>query len=170
MSDSSFFQYDYKADTGLYNYYLKPLGKTSNVSEVMKALQQELHDIFGYDVELKDVSVPVWKLIVTSSAVPSKVRSDDGGYYYYESPTGFTVRNFPAEKLLRLVVRYISNKYTIFVDETGLAGNIDLEVDALMTDWDELRKGLRGKGFDLIRGTRTMKVLVISDRKISKGS
>src|SRR5690606_31255622 len=149
---------------------LKPLGKTSNVSEVMKALQQELHDIFGYDVELKDVSVPVWKLIVTSSAVPSKVRSDDGGYYYYESPTGFTVRNFPAEKLLRLVVRYISNKYTIFVDETGLAGNIDLEVDALMTDWDELRKGLRGKGFDLIRGTRTMKVLVISDRKISKGS
>src|SRR5690606_26444 len=94
-------------------------------SQVMAALQEELHDIFGYDVHMQDVQIPIWKL-VASSNVASQVGTKGGKYHYYESPSGFTVRNFPAERLLNLVVRYVSNKYTIFVDETGLSGNINL--------------------------------------------
>lgn len=169
LSDSSFFQYDYKADTGMYNYYLKPLDKASSKSQVMNALQKELRNIFGYDVYIQDVQIPIWKLVASSDA-RSRVRTKGGKYHYYESPSGFSVRNFPAERLLNLVVRYISNKYTIFVDETGLSGNIDLSVDALMTDWNDLCDGLRRNGFDLVRGFKEMKVLVINDPEVSRGN
>lgn len=167
VSDSSFFQFDYQKDTGMYDYYLKPLGKISSRLEVMKALQEELHDIFGYNVEMKNVQIPVWKLVAKSN-VQSKLSTKGGKYYYYESPSGFIVKNFPATRLLGLIVRYISNKYTIFIDETRLTGNIDLEIDTLMTNWDELRKGLRRNGLDLIPGVRTMKVLAISDPELSQ--
>jgi hypothetical protein len=118
---------------------------------------------------MQDVQIPIWKL-VASSNVASQVGTKGGKYHYYESPSGFTVRNFPAERLLSLVVRYVSNKYTIFVDETGLSGNINLSVDALMTDWDDLRSGLKRNGFDLVRGFKQMKVLVINDPKLSRGN
>jgi hypothetical protein len=38
-----------------------------------------------------------------------------------------------------------------------------LSMDAIMTDWKEVRAALNANGLDLVKGTRLMKVLIIRD-------
>jgi hypothetical protein len=38
-----------------------------------------------------------------------------------------------------------------------------LPMDAIMTDWKEVRAALNANGLDLVKGTRLMKVLIIRD-------
>ena len=47
------------------------------------------------------------------------------------------------------------------LNETGIQGNIDITMDALLTDRNQVIRELRKNGLDLVKGTRVMKVLVI---------
>jgi hypothetical protein len=50
-----------------------------------------------------------------------------------------------------------------FLDETGIQGNIDLEMDCIWTDLNDVKKELRKNGLDLVKGEKKLKVLVIRD-------
>jgi hypothetical protein len=44
-----------------------------------------------------------------------------------------------------------------------LHGNIDIKTDAVLIEFDDLRKALNKNDLDLVRGKKEMKVLVIRD-------
>lgn len=52
-----------------------------------------------------------------------------------------------------------------FVDETGITENVDFSIAADMTDLADIKKQLNKMGLDFVKGTKKMKVIVISDPK-----
>jgi len=51
----------------------------------------------------------------------------------------------------------------IYLDETGISGNIDITLDCIMNDLDDLKRGLQVNGLDLVKGEKEMQVVVIQD-------
>ena len=49
------------------------------------------------------------------------------------------------------------------MDETGIIENIDIELDAILTDFEALKKELEKHGLLLEQKTKAMKVIVIKD-------
>ena len=76
---------------------------------------------------------------------------------------GFTARNIPIHFLIRIINDYHVFKNILFIDETGIAGNIDITLDADLTNPQDIIKGLKKSGLNLIEEKRELKVLVIKD-------
>ena len=50
------------------------------------------------------------------------------------------------------------------VDETGFTGNVDISFRPVFKDMDLLGEELKKSGLQLIKGRRTIKMMVIKDR------
>lgn len=170
MADTSLFVFDYTYNLGkgTYNYSLSTSKMNGNVSDIMKIMQQDLKEKFGYNVWFEEREMPVWKLVAKEGAW-SKLKSKGGESKFSGMKSsmtlGFTLKNYPTEELLALVMAYIHSDDVPCFDVTGFKGNIDITVDALMTDITEIRKSLNKYNLDLVKSTRLMTVLVIGDRK-----
>lgn len=168
LKDSSLFEYDYNIEVGkgLYNYSLKLPPEEVSRETIMKYMQQDLGRYFKYEAKVEEREMPVWLLTATSGA-REKLRSKGGQSFVTPGnvAAGFTMINYPAEDLLHYVKFYVEEHdlKTQFIDKTGLVGNIDIRLDADMTNMDDVRKALQKNGLDLIRGRKKMKVLIISD-------
>ena len=168
LKDSSLFQYDYNIEVGkgLYNYSLKVPQNEISRETIMRYMQQDLKRYFKYEAIVEEREMPVWLLTATADA---KEKLKSKGSESFVTPgnvaAGFTMVNHPAEDLLHYVKFYIEelDLKTQFIDKTGLTGNIDITLDADMTNMDDVRKALQNEGLDLIRGKKKMKVLIIRD-------
>jgi len=169
IKDSSCFRYDFTNEVGkgTYNYNLKiPVSQVSK-EYIMQTMQSELKNIFGYDASLETRKIPAWKLIAKPGTT-DKLKSKEG--VKYATPphlisAGFTLKNYPATDLILFIQSFIDNDEIAFFDETGLKGNIDIVVDADMTNIEEIRKALQKNGLDLVKGEKEMKVIVIREPK-----
>jgi hypothetical protein len=173
VKDPSLFKYNYTSltDGGLYNYILVVPSSLSSVSSVMGIMQQDLKKIFKFEVSIETRKSHVWLLVRTSSTQEVLNLKTKGGEPFFSSQdasggaAGFTLRNQPVNFLLALIARYIYINEIPFLDETGIEGNIDITVDALMTDINDIKKALQKSGLDLVKGEKEMKVLIIRDTK-----
>ena len=167
IKDSSLFQFDYTAGFGLYNYSLHaPPEFTHNRDYLLQVMQGDLQRVFGFHAFVEVREVPVWKLVSNSNAAnrlraisQQRFISDDNGY----GPTGFSARNISMRELLDRISNYLSSNQRPFVDESNIPFNIDIQIDAMMTDFDDVKKALNAYGLDLVPGTRSMKAIVITD-------
>ncbi|SIO53635.1 Alkyl hydroperoxide reductase subunit AhpC (peroxiredoxin) [Chitinophaga niabensis] len=136
---------------------------------IMKFMQRDLKNYFGYNVRLEEREMDVLALIANEGAA-ELLRNKDGKFYsdagegYFVATAGFKKRNFDARHL----IYYLGNnlKETIltpFYDESGLEGKIDISIDALMTDLNQVRIELQKYKLDIVQKKRRMKVLVISE-------
>ncbi|MCD9019952.1 TlpA family protein disulfide reductase [Parachryseolinea silvisoli] len=171
VSDSSLFDYDYNVNIGkgIYNYSLILPPDRINRSDIMCAMQNDLKRAFGYEtlIEFRDVSV--WKLIVVSERLKNKLLSKGGKLSYPPSfAGGFKLRNYPANELIDIISRYISDEEPPYIDFTGMKGNIDIAIDADMTDREQIRRELNRNGLDLVKGKMKMWTLIIRDPIKSK--
>lgn len=171
LDDSVNFLYDYTTNVGMgtYNYSLTVPKEQRNKNTVMKVMQQDLKSTFGYEVLVENKEMPVWLLVAKKEAV-EKLKTKGGDRYYNGGisggPAGFTVTNYPISSFLDLVKKYISKQDpSPFLNATGIEGNIDVTIDALMTNRADIRKALQKKGMDLIKKNQTMKVIVIKKQK-----
>lgn len=172
VKDSSNFRYS--NSNGLFNYALTVPPHLQNTNSLMRILQEDLRRSFGYEVRIERRMMPVWKLISKPGAW-DKLKTGGGSSYYsgddegYSSFFGFTWRNAKMEQLCPFIgfhlagIRYFA-KLPIF-DETNLSGNIDISIDADMTDYRQVQKELRKYNLDLVKGEREFTVLVIYDPK-----
>lgn len=170
IRDTSLFQYDFTSEVGkgTYNYNLTiPPGEVSQ-STIMALMQRDLKTVFKYDVSVETRNMPVWKLVAKPGAT-DKFKTKGGDRF--TSPgthiTGYTIRNWPPSYLIGCLCFYLKERHRgdVFVDETGVSGNIDFTFEADMTDINDIRKNLHKQGLDLVRGTKELKVIVIRDSK-----
>lgn len=149
----------------LYNYSLiVPRDKASG-RYLQSAMQNDLKNYFGYDVVVETRLMPCWKLIATDKArkeLITKGISKEPKEYPYHG--GFSLINRPVRVLIHEIWSYHQLEPP-FIDETGITSNIDLEVDAILTDLKDFRNSLRKNGLDLVKGKKEMKVIVIRDPK-----
>lgn len=167
LTDTSAFEYSFQtgATKGLYNYIVKIDKCDSKDREyLMEVMQEDLKRYFGFRASVETREMPCYKLVVTSSASADKLRTKGGdGRYPRAEAAGFTVKNIPVKLLLSIIAKYHAGKQMPLVDETDIDYNIDITVDAVMTDFNDVRRALRLSGLDLIPSQRRMRVLIIRD-------
>jgi thiol-disulfide isomerase/thioredoxin len=172
VKDPGLFDYDYKFafGKGTYNCNLVLPANFVNPTELMKVLQRELKNVFGFEVRIENRLAPVWKLIRLPGA-RDHLRSKGGEVFCTDGSTaaGFTVRNFPVKHFLGLVEGYLKDERQIpFIDETGLNCTIDITLDGDMTNLDSVRQELQKNGLDLVVGSREMSTIVIFEPEESE--
>lgn len=164
--DSLLFKFDYNLNpgAGTYNYNLTIPPEDVSKSTIMQYMQEDLRRYFKFEVAIENRLMPVWQL-VADPKVPDKLITKGGEQFLTPGTTaaGFSVRNFPAEKLLPVLSFYISDGQPPFIDASGIAGRIDFSIDADLTNIGAIKKALQEQGLDLIRSTKQMKVMVIRD-------
>jgi hypothetical protein len=159
VNDSTPFIGDFSSHRNIYSYNLiLPAPKTA--AQLQSAMQNDLYNVFGYKVVVTTQKMPYWR-IVTSPETKTKLITKGSEKHLETSQGGFIFINQPIGKLIFELWSYRQND--IFIDETGINSNIDIKVNAVMTDFKEVRKALTEAGLDLIQGEREMKVIIISN-------
>lgn len=176
IKDSSVFR-DNNIAGKLYNYYLRlplnrfkyPLDK-SDIITLQEIMQADLKLCFGFTAKIETREMPCYELIVIEGS-KFKLKSDGisppsipgvpPGMTKY-SPTGFAVKNEPVSTLLGMIWSYHPREGPFF-DKTGIYDKIDFDLDAIMDDINDINKALNKQGLNLVKRTRMMNVLVISD-------
>jgi thiol-disulfide isomerase/thioredoxin len=167
VKDKKLFEYDssYGNYEGIYNYNLAlPVAKSQDIEYVKKIFQQELKNVFGFDVSFERRKFKVCKIIVKPGGM-EKLRTKGGEKVMDLSPIHMKLINVPIETFCQLVIYKLQGPKRLFIDEneTGFAGNIDVTLDTIFTDYTETQSALRKVGIDLIEEERELKVMVIRD-------
>jgi thiol-disulfide isomerase/thioredoxin len=157
----------FKSDDNSYNYSLfLPLDRMTK-ENIMKYMQQDLERVFGYRASVEKREMPVWKL-VGKPETEEKMRTKGGKKYSSTAggsfAAGFEVRNIPFRRFFLMLFFYLNEKEKHpFVDVTGMSGNIDANIDADLTDLEDVKRELKKYGMDLVLSSKKMKVIVIKD-------
>jgi thiol-disulfide isomerase/thioredoxin len=164
IKDSTVFQYSSKYSKELFCYSLTVPKAQANQSRLQSIMQRDLEVYFGYTAKIEEWEVPCWKLVATSDA--AKHLQTKGGPEIFREiipKADFDAHNWPFKNFLQLL-KYYNGGDDEIIDETGITGNIDIEMHSILTDAGEVNKGLARYGLSLVRGKRPERVLVISDK------
>ncbi len=165
--------FDYSSEdneTGLYNYFIAvPPGQRTK-KQLMEYMQHDLKRAFGFNVFFEEREMPVWAL-TAETETEQKIKTKGGILYNstkdgYGIATGFTLRNVKMEDCLKYLFYYLNDQERHpFIDFTGIKTNIDITIDADLTDIHDIKKALQMYGLDIVLRTKKMKVMIISEQK-----
>lgn len=127
--------------------------------DILKIMQAELKRMFGYNAILE---LRTQKCLVLTA---------DKDFHFWANKTvtpkvifstgGITVTNHPFSKFTGMIQRYLPDK--IIFDETGITGNIDVVLQAEMTEVNSVIEALKKFGLHLRWEDRQVQMLVIKD-------
>jgi hypothetical protein len=138
----------------------------ANRSGLMKALQSDLQNYFGYSASVETRLMPCWVLTATDQA-RKKLKSSYPKYQGESGAAGIHAKHLPMELLFAEIRHYAPPPYVPVFDETGIIDPIDIDFDAAMIDLEDVKKALSKHGLILEKTNRLMKVLIIRDPKTS---
>lgn len=166
VSDSSDFIADYDRSKNLYCYSLIVPNNKVTAQYLREIMRNDLDNYFGYEVVVEERMMPYWSLVYKGSGKDFKSRGSkqDEKNIVYAPNTGFGLVNAPMSILVNYMYMYFSNEPP-FVDETGVLYNIDIDVDAIMTSFDDVRGALKKYSLHLVKSKKMMKVIVIKDKR-----
>ncbi len=160
VTDETPFKHDFARMENLYSYSASLSPVHASAAQVQRMLQNDLAGYFGYTATVEQRQMPYWKLTATPAA-HTKLKTRGTGESSFSSAGG-TLMNVPMSRLLGSIWGF-HQKEPPFIDETGITGNVDVKLDAILTDLDDVRRALRVIGLDLVPATRAMTVLVVRD-------
>jgi thiol-disulfide isomerase/thioredoxin len=165
MRDSSIFIFDGFEGKNMFCYSLIVPQEQATDDNLKRIMKQDLKNNFGYDVVFEKRKMPYWRLVATETArvkLKTKGAPFDELQNYQSSATGFIFTNRPVNDLLiKLTGLYPYD--SLFLDETGIDGNIDITLEGELDNFNKLRKALQKNGLDLLQGEKLMTVVVIRD-------
>lgn len=163
LKDSSAFQENINTGDGYFSYSLTIPAEKASRSFIMQMMRNDLINYFGYEVSIQTRKMPYWRLVASEEA-KLKLKTKGEKFYFQENKhAGFSAKNYPIKNLLGYLWGY-NQSQPPFVDETGIEGNIDIAINALLTDFNDFKRGLNENGLNLVKGEKDMKVLVITDK------
>jgi len=164
IKDSSKFKYSFKYGKNLFSYSLTMSVNSWTGESMMQTLQRELEVCLGFKSEVEVRNCPYWRLVADKGA---KERLTTKMLSPYFRPIvfngGFTAGDYPMRNFLHWIKCYQQDK--VIIDETGISGNIDISIDCIPSDFEDLKRGLRSAGLDLVPSEMPMKVVVIRDKR-----
>ncbi|MDP4128909.1 MAG: TlpA disulfide reductase family protein [Bacteroidota bacterium] len=160
MSDTSLFQFSSVTGDNLYSYSLIVPEEKANAHYLQQIMRNDLKNYFGFSVRVERRSEPYFK--ITSTAVAKRLLKTKGEKPVFDADfIHLLLVNRPVKDLISDLDSYYQTQ--MFVDETGIKDNIDLEFSAIMTDLNDIKKAIRKKGLILEQGLKEMNVIVIRD-------
>ncbi len=123
-------------------------------------MQRDLQNYFSMTATVEVKEMPCWRIIAGQKA--NLLKTQGGPPIFTGNFSGFVLQNQPVHSLLLEIWGFFQRE-PVFIDETGIDYNIDLRIDAVMTDINDVKKALQKKGLDLVPGEKVMKVIVVRD-------
>ena len=163
LADPSLFKYDFQSGENLFNYSLIVPPEKATRKYLMEVMQRDLKNYFGYDAGIENPKVPYWSLKV-SSAAKEKLKSKSEKEVVDGSHAGYSLKNVSIQRIIQLISGY-HQQVPPFIDETGIDFKVDVEIDAMMTDLEDIVKALAKQGLILEKGEKEMPAIVIRDPK-----
>lgn len=161
MKDSSDFKFDLATGRNIFNYSLMVPKEKVSVAYFKECMQRDLKNYFKYDVVVETRKMLCWKVIATPEA-RNRLKTKAQITVKVFSPAGFRFKNVPVSDLIQNLWANFQTEPP-FIDNTGITGNIDLNIEAILNDFDDFKKSLQKNGLDIIRGEKEMRVIVIKD-------
>jgi hypothetical protein len=162
LRDSSLFQYNYDAYTGLYNYSLIVPREKSTKEYLMKTMQRDLENNVGFTAIVETRMMPYWKLTATPQAKKKLLSTHTKPERVENGPEIINVKAIPIEELVAHIIHYSSGPMPI-INETGITERIDINLEAAFIDIEDVRSALRKYGLLLEKSMKPMKVLVVKE-------
>jgi thiol-disulfide isomerase/thioredoxin len=162
-SKKSLFNADMDSSNNLFSYSLTIPDSDASARKLQGIMKRDLKNYFSMDATVETRSMPCWKITAEKNA-EKILRTKGGQSQWIESFSGFTFQNQPMSSVLIEIWSYIQRE-PVIIDETGINYNIDIKLDAVMTDIHDIQKALQKNGLDLIMGEKQMKVIVVRDLK-----
>ena len=137
--------------------------KEKATSKYMReTMQKDLTNYFGFVAEVQTREMPCWYLTASDEARTKLKTNGVDSVYKDNGYAGFEFKDVPVKEI---IVRLYRAKQLgpPFIDATGIKGNIDITIDADLSDLNELKRALGKHGLDLVYGKKEMKVIVIKD-------
>ena len=165
LKDTVPFVGDGKSMAHRYCYSLMvPDARLSRTSDNQSAMQRDLKNYFGYDVSVETRKMPYWALKSTKKGKKNLITKGGSSAYNGNGLTYSEYSNISIKQILMLL--WSNNQAGApFLDETDISENIDIELDAILTDFEALKKELENHGLLLEQKTKAMKVIVIKDSR-----
>lgn len=131
----------------------------------MRIMQSDLYNYFGYAVTIEKRKVPYLRLITKGDSKKNLTPDTSKGISTGDIITGGAFNNISVQTLIRIIdyTCQLSIKDLPILDETGITGNIDITLNAVMSDLEDIRKALQQNGLDIVQGEKEMQVLVIRE-------
>jgi hypothetical protein len=168
IKDSTIFRAGRPLDNavGYYNYSMEVSVKNASKKFMMKVMQDDLKNNFGYEIKLERRTVEIWNLIAMPGA-EIDLKAKDNIKYSTDTlagmgALGFETRNAPIIEILSRI-QFYTHEIIPFVDKTGIKTNIDIVIKANMRSIKEIRAELQRNKLDLIKKETEMECLIISD-------
>ncbi|MEO8174863.1 MAG: hypothetical protein ABI581_17325, partial [Sediminibacterium sp.] len=79
--------------------------------------------------------------------------------------TGIHLQNLPISVLVECLARASAFMDDVIIDSSGIGYNLDIKIDAIMTQLEDINTELKKNGLELVRSTKMMKTLIIKDDK-----
>jgi hypothetical protein len=168
IHDSSKFAGDMHTSQNIYSYSLTVPASKASQEYMMQSMQGDLYKYFGYKVKVEERRMPYWRLIANSEAILKLKSPKDGPSIFTPKKgdwTGYKATNYSMSSFVNHII-YISQVEKTFmpvINETGFEGNIDIEMNFSPFDFNSVKKALQDNGLDLVKGEKSLKVLVIQD-------
>jgi thiol-disulfide isomerase/thioredoxin len=187
VQDSSLFEVDYQRERNRYNYLLAISGGAVHATLLQKRMQEDLKTLFKYDVSVELRQMPVWRLTrLRDTKSFGSINIKDNAYRAKKVGNIMEIENAEVRDIIfQLEIKYgysfeghlvfHPDKQPPFIDATGIKGKINYsynievlnqisEDSKTRNTFEDYKAVVRAMGFDLVRGTKQMKVVVIRDR------
>jgi thiol-disulfide isomerase/thioredoxin len=154
-----------KMDTPYFCYSLIVPKALSTKAYLMHCMQRDLMNYFSYAVNIEKRKMPCWRLTATEQA-KLKLKPKKPGLQVITGLRGadYKAENLPIQKLMELITEYADIHHFILLNDTGIQGNIDIDLsDCTLTDFEGFKKSLRKYGLNVVPGQKEMDVVVVRD-------
>lgn len=171
VKDTTVFNNDFIGGTNAFCYSLQVPPAEASKQRMMKIMQNDLANYFGYDAHIEDREMPCLKLIISDNKKVKKWQLGDTSTVKVldKSKLKKYIPNFSISQILLKIEDEIAwktfKRHLPVVDFTELQCGINFIQDCYWSDYNDVRRCLKANGLDLVLGTKKMKVLVISDPK-----
>lgn len=159
QSASSEFTADYKTGANIYCYSLTVPPAFRNKYMLQQYMQNDLKNYFGFSARVVVQNMPCWKLVMTNEA-RRKLKTRGGAPKRDFSLGGLSYKNVSIAEIIDVLNTRFQH-YPPFVNATEMDSAIDIEIDAVLTDFEDFKEGLQKNGLDLVLSEKEMQVLIL---------
>lgn len=126
-----------------------------------KIMQQQLDILFNYNAKVEDRIKPVKVLRIIHGEKANLIPSDGGEKMTSSSGKGLSMKNSE----LQILADFLASQFNKpVIDETGLSGLYNVELDWYNENPDQIHQELKKLGLELVDEELNIEVLVISDK------
>jgi thiol-disulfide isomerase/thioredoxin len=161
-TDSLLFKPSYEENRNIFDYTLRLRGQVG-LEVLRRTMREDICRFFRWSVSMESQTVPCLRLVAKAGAA-ERMRTRGGPRTVTGNPgiMDYSARNLPFRYFYGGLCDQLPHVRVL--DQTGIAGNVDLSVNGPWVSLEDAQAGLEVLGLELVPDSVSVKVLMVKDR------